>query len=501
VSEQLTVYNTLGREEQSFEPQSGNTVNMYVCGVTVYDDCHVGHGRAYVTFDVIRRFLEHEGFDVNYVENFTDVEDKIIDRAEEEGKSWEQVAEENIEAYTEVMSRLNIRHADETDDPEKSPRVSGCIPEIIEHVEGLIDNGSAYEVEGDVFFDIESFPEYGKLSGQDKDEMQSGSRVDVDERKQSPLDFALWKSVSSEEEQQGAPAWDSPWGRGRPGWHIECSVMAQSRLGDTLDIHGGGQDLIFPHHENEIAQSEGLTGEPFANYWIHNGFVTIDDEKMSKSEGNFYTLKELMDGVEMDGETVAFDPMTIRYFILTRHYRSPIDFSFDRLKEAEKSLGRIREGVKRLRRAMNGDDVTDDADGEAPSLDTARSEFLSAMREDFNTADALGQVQTLIRDWNTLLSEQGEQLTADQKAVAFEHVRFLEEALETILGIPLQTGNGDSGEDESVDSDVREMLEERENARENGDYEEADRLRDEIQSRGYRVIDTPQGTELEPIDE
>lgn len=498
MSDAITVYNTLGRERQSFEPENDDLVRMYVCGVTVYDDCHIGHGRAYVIFDVIRRFLDHEGYDVRYVENFTDVDDKIIARAEEEERPWQEVAEENIEGYQDVMDRLNILHAREVDDCERSPRVSGCIPEIIDHVSDLIENEMAYEVDSDVYFSVEQFPGYGKLSGQDHEEMESGSRVDVDERKQSPLDFALWKSVSPEEEQAGAPAWESPWGRGRPGWHIECSVMAQSRLGDTLDIHGGGQDLIFPHHENEIAQSEGLTGKPFANYWIHNGFVTIDDEKMSKSEGNFYTLAELMDGVEVDGETYQFDPITIRYFILTRHYRSPIDFSFERLEESEKSLERIRNGITRLRRAINSSEVDPDSSDSPPDLESAQQRFLKSMRNDFNTADALGQVQKLIGEWNSILSEQEEILTPDQKAVGFEHLQWVKTSLEEILGIPTEKDIEDTTKTRGIDLEA--LLEERSDARESGDYDRADEIRDQIQEAGYRVVDTPSGPELEPMN-
>ena len=495
MSDAITVYNTLGRKRMQFKPQEVDTVRMYVCGITAYDDCHVGHGRAYVTFDVIRRFLDYEGYDVQYVENFTDVDDKIIERAKQEGRPWDEIAEENIERYREVMDRLNIIHAREVDDRERSPRVSGCIDEIIEHVSGLIEKGIAYEVEGDVYFSVDKFSDYGKLSGQDREQMQSGSRVDVDQRKQSPLDFALWKSVPQEQEEQGAPAWESPWGRGRPGWHIECSVMAQTRLGETLDIHGGGQDLIFPHHENEIAQSEGLTGQPFARYWIHNGFVTIDDEKMSKSQGNFYTLAELMDGIEVDGQTYQFDPITIRYFILTRHYRSPIDFSFERLQESEKSLERIRNGITRLRRAVNHSEIHSESSKSPPVLETAREQFLNSMRNDFNTADALGQIQKLVGEWNTILSEQGERLTPDQKAVGFDHCQWAKRALEEVLGIPL----GEAKEDQEI-SDFQELLDERSRARETGDYERADEIRDRIQEAGYRVVDTPSGPQLEPLD-
>ncbi|MFB6356734.1 MAG: cysteine--tRNA ligase [bacterium] len=486
--DEITIFNTLGREQETFQPADPDHVKMYVCGVTVYDDCHLGHARAYVVFDVVRRYLEERGFTVDYVENFTDVEDKIFDRAQELGIGWKELADRYIDAYIKVMDKLNIKHAQEAREGKKSPRVSDTIPEIIDHIQGLIENDHAYEVEGDVYFAVERFDDYGKLSGQDRDEMESGARVDVDERKQSPMDFALWKSVSEEERKNGVPSWESPWGQGRPGWHIECSVMSQTHLGDTLDIHGGGQDLIFPHHENEIAQSEALTGETFSTYWLHNGFVTIDDEKMSKSEGNFYTIKELI-------EDHNLDPMTLRYFILTRHYRSPIDFSFDRLEEAEEALGRLEALYRRFGEVLNLEFEEGKIDLTLPELAPLQTRFHESMSRDFNTAEALGYLQDWAGNWNRCLNEveSSRKVSPDMRERIEESREWFRYVLEDVLGITLESG---SAADDAVPDRIKEMLEKREQARERGDYQTADELRDQIQQEGYVVEDTPQGTRV-----
>lgn len=478
---EIQVFNTLGRELQDFEPRDSTTVNMYVCGVTVYDDCHIGHGRVYVVFDVIRRFLEYEGYTVNYVENFTDVEDKVFNRATEEDKTWDQVAQENIDSYIDVMDDLNIIHADEARNDVNSPRVSGHIQEIIDHVDALVDKGVAYERGGNVFYEVNTFSGYGKLSGQDTDEMMSGSRIEVDERKKSPLDFVLWKDVSPEGEENGIPAWDSPWGRGRPGWHIECSVMASESFdAETLDIHGGGRDLIFPHHENEIAQSEARTGEPFSKYWIHNGFVTIDEEKMSKSEDNFYTLKELMDEYE-------FQPMDLRYFILTRHYRNPIDFSFSRLEEAQSARETMESFKSRLKTLLDESAVNSEGNELAPEL---RTQFLNSLRTDFNTAKAIGILHKWISKWNETLSEwELDTLNSDREASIQSALDWFDTVVNDILGLQVhgtKTGEGMSQE-------IQGMLRERDEARANGNYEKADEIRDRIRELGYEIEDTPQG--------
>jgi len=475
VPSSLELYNSLGRTTQTFEPLEEGRVRLYVCGVTVYDDCHIGHGRAYVVFDVLRRFLEWEGYEVRHVQNFTDVEDKIIGRAREENREPEEVAVEYTRAYFDVMDRLNVRRAD------VYPTVRGHIAEIIEHVEGLLRKDMAYEAEGSVYFRVEKFEDYGKLSGQDPDEMLSGARVEVEEHKQSPLDFALWKAS-----KEGEPAWDSPWGPGRPGWHIECSVMSRTHLGDTLDIHGGGRDLIFPHHENEIAQTEGLTGKPFARFWVHNGFVTVDEEKMSKSEDNFYTLEELYD---------EFDPAVIRFFILTRHYRSPLDFSFERLHEAREALERLRGFHRRLREAEAWPcgRVAGDADAQAPDREAVREDFLDALRSDLNTARALGHLQEWVRAWNRTLEDWQKQprLARGQQEAISRARAWLEEALEEILGVP--SGGGDTSGGGDVDDLVEMCLRIREQAREQGHYGIADALRDGLEERGFEVEDTPRG--------
>jgi cysteinyl-tRNA synthetase len=475
---------------------------MYVCGVTVYDECHVGHGRVYVTFDVIRRFLEYEGYDVQYVVNFTDLEDKIINRAEERDTTPSKLASRYTSAYFEVMDQLNVRRAD------VHPTVTGHVPQIIEHVEGLLEKDMAYEVDGDVYFDVKKFDDYGKLSGQDPDEMESGSRVDVDERKKSPLDFALWKKS-----EPGEPSWESPWGEGRPGWHIECSVMSRTHLGDTLDIHGGGRDLIFPHHENEIAQTEALTGEPFTRYWMHNGFVTIDDEKMSKSEGNFYTLKEIFE---------EFHPRVVRYFYLTRHYRSPLNFSFDRLKEARKALGRLGDFDERLREAESWSTDAEGQDADHPSLEECRERFMNSMREDFNTAEAVGHVQEWMRKWNGTLDEwiKQDHLDAEQHTAITSARSWLEEVFGEVLGIDLQPaqqtggensssskslkeGSGDSGNNHFEDPrELADALREfRDQFREDEAYEMADELRDFVEDLGWGIEDTPKGSKLVPTDD
>ncbi|MFB6345537.1 MAG: cysteine--tRNA ligase [bacterium] len=476
MSDELRIYNSLGRETQTFQPLTDGKVNMYVCGVTVYDDCHVGHGRVYVTFDVVRRFLEHEGYDVNYVVNFTDLEDKIINRARELGEEITAITERYTQAYFDVMDQLNIRRAD------VHPTVTGHIPEIIEHVQGLIDRDMAYEVEGNVYYDVSEFEDYGKLYGQDPEEMESGSRVDVDERKKSPLDFALWKDSDEDE-----PSWESPWGEGRPGWHIECSVMSRTHLGDTLDIHGGGRDLIFPHHENEIAQTEGLTESPFSRYWMHNGFVTIDDEKMSKSEGNFYTLEEVFG---------KFNPEVIRYFYLTRHYRSPLNFSFDRIREAGEAFGALTRFRRRLLEAEGWASGGEKSGPDAPDLDSHRRAFLDSMREDFNTAEALGHVQNWMGEWNEVLNqwERKDALHRSEHEAITQARDWLRISLEDILGLDFD-GQSESGAGDGDTEALMDLLVSlRDRAREQENYEMSDEIRDRLQDLGYKLEDSPRGT-------
>ncbi|MGM0381162.1 MAG: cysteine--tRNA ligase [bacterium] len=473
----IYIHNTETGKLEEFEPQEDDEVKMYACGVTVYDDCHVGHGRAYVVFDTIRRYLEYRGYEVKYVQNFTDIDDKIINRARELEIDFGRLAQEYTGKYFSVMDRLNIKRAD------VYPSVTGHIDEIIEHVAGLIEKGYAYEVDGDVYFNVDKFEEYGRLSGQDPEEMEEGSRVEAEANKKSPLDFALWKKSGDDE-----PGWESPWGVGRPGWHIECSVMSQCHLGESLDIHGGGRDLIFPHHENEVAQSEALTGQPLARFWVHNGFVTIDEDKMSKSAGNFYTLEELFE---------KFDPMVIRYFILSRHYRSPIDFSFDRLEEAAGALGRLQNLYEKLKQAEGWLAGGEESSIAAPELEECRREFFDAMDQDFNSAGALGSIQKWSRQWNEVLAEweKQERLDRKQQEKISRARRWLQIAAEEILGLNLEKREKTSADSAGIEEELVNLaVNLRDELRENELYELADEVRDKLLETGIELQDTPRGT-------
>jgi cysteinyl-tRNA synthetase len=478
IEEKIQVYNSLNGEMEEFESIRPGEVFMYVCGVTVYDECHIGHARVYVVFDVIRRYLQECGYDVTHIQNFTDIDDKIIDRADEEERDYSEVASEYTAKYFEVMDRLNVQRAN------FYPTVSGHIGEIIEFVKNLIEKDYAYEVEGDVYFSVEKFEGYGDLSGQDIEEMKEGSRIEVDSRKKYALDFALWKSSPPEK-----PGWDSPWGRGRPGWHIECSVMSQCHLAASLDIHGGGRDLIFPHHENERAQSEAHSNQPLARYWLHNGFVTIDEEKMSKSLGNFYTLRELYE---------KYDPQVIRYFILSRQYRSPINFSFDRLDEAASALEGLRNLYRRLKVAESWAGGSEVKELETPDLETVKKQFKESMNNDFNTAGALGTLQKWAGEWNKALSksERKDRLHRNVlRSISFAR-GWLEKSLRDILGLSLEaeaTSQSDGRESELVEL----MLEFRKWARENDNYELADKIRDSLGRVGIEIQDTPRGARWE----
>jgi len=387
----MKIYNTLTGKKEEFITLAPDVVGMYACGVTVYDHCHIGHARSAVVFDVIRRYLKYKGFDVTYVRNFTDIDDKIINRAKQEDISWDAVAGKYTEEYYKDMEMLGVARAD------VEPKATEHIPEIITIVQGLIDKGFAYETDGSVYFIVDKFPQYGKLSKRDKEEMVAGARVEVDERKNNPLDFALWKRSKN-----GEPFWDSPWGPGRPGWHIECTAMSIKHLGESFDIHGGGADLLFPHHENEIAQSEAYTGKPFAKYWVHNGFITIDKEKMSKSLGNFFTIKEVLD---------KYDPEVLRFFLLSTHYRSPIEFSDELLREAESSIDRYYTTVVRINDFLEKEYGTSRECSKAGKvfeeiLLSFEKKFEEAMDDDFNTALALGHVFELVREANRFLDHK-----------------------------------------------------------------------------------------------
>ena len=465
----IYITNTMSGEKEEFKPLEDRTVKMYVCGPTVYDHAHIGHARSAVVFDVIRRWLEYRGYKVIYVRNYTDVDDKIIKRAKEEGISWKEVAEKYIASYEEDMKALNIK------EPTYKPRVTEHIREIIEMIDGLIEKGYAYEAGGDVYFSVKKFPEYGKLSKRNVEELRAGARIEPGENKKDPLDFALWKKS-----KEGEPGWESPWGVGRPGWHIECSVMSMKYLGETMDIHGGGLDLIFPHHENEIAQSESYTGKTFARYWVHNGFVMVNKEKMSKSLGNFFTIKEILE---------RFSPDVLRLFLLSTHYRSPIDFSFERLGDSERALKRLLNFLDSLK-AIDGIEEVE-GEGEPIPVGEYRRMFESAMDDDFNTAKAVGALFELVKRANLLkdrVLKEG-RITKDEKFSFREAVEFVENALRT-LGFKLEKEK-ESGLEEKL---IELLIEVRGELRKKKEFQLADLIRDRLKELGIALEDLPTGT-------
>lgn len=473
----IKVYNTLTKQKEEFVPITPGKANIYVCGVTPYNHPHVGNARPFVTWDVIRRFLEHEGYDVTHVQNFTDVDDKIINTANKEGVQWFDICNRYIDSYFEVMDKLNVRRA------HVYPRVSEHINDIIATVQCLIDNGYGYVVDGDVFYSVEKFKYYGQLSGRNLEDMLAGARVDVDDRKRNPMDFALWKSA-----KPGEPAWDSPWGPGRPGWHIECSTMSMKYLGESFDFHGGGSDLIFPHHENEIAQSEGCTGiHPFVHYWLHNGFITVNEEKMSKSLGNFFMVIDILE---------HYDPETLRFFIVSTHYRSPLDFSDARLTEAQKSLARLRQAQETLGELSEMMSAGPTADSLAlrDKVKELREAFMEAMRDDFNTALAISHMFALAKEINIYhkaVVDAG--IKPDGKLVALLNDVLAEMC--SIIGVlektaaPAAEESGDSKEAELVEM----LIAMRQDARKNKNYALADELRNKLSEIGIVLQDTPQG--------
>ena len=394
----LKIYNTMTRRKEEFVPLREGRVGIYACGVTVYDFSHIGHARAMVVFDVVQRYLRWCGYDVVFVRNYTDIDDKIINRAHEEGVGFNEIAERFITEFDRDMAALGVQT------PTYTPRATEHIRDMIVLIQTLIAKGIAYEIDGDVYFSVKRFPGYGKLSGKNLDELMAGARVEIDERKQSPLDFALWKKS-----KQNEPFWESPWGNGRPGWHIECSVMSQKYLGETFDIHGGGMDLIFPHHENEIAQSEAATGKPFARYWMHNGFVNINQEKMSKSLGNFLMIRDVLK---------SYHPEAIRLFLLSNHYRSPIDFTDKIMDEATVSLDKIYAALERTEGVIQRSEKTGDS----------WQKFAEAMDDDFNTAKGIGILFDAVRNINRLMDEHSGNIPDDSR-------KILEAELSDILKI------------------------------------------------------------------
>ncbi len=464
----MKVYNTLTRRKEELKTIEDGKVRIYVCGPTVYNFFHIGNARPFVVFDTLRKYLRYRGYDVKFVQNFTDVDDKIINKAREEGVTAPEISERYIEEYYKDAAALNVEKAD------VHPRVSEHIPEIISFVQTLIDKGYAYERNGDVYFSTRKFDGYGKLSKKDIDELESGARIAINEDKDDPLDFALWKARKEPDEI----AWECPWGMGRPGWHIECSAMAKKHLGDTIDIHAGGQDLQFPHHENEIAQSECCNGVPFANYWMHNGYITIDHEKMSKSKGNFFTVRDILK--EYDGEV-------IRFFLLSGHYRSPIDFSDKLMEQAKNGLARMQNARDNLRHLMengNEGEMTAAEKEAADGFDAYRQSFIQAMDDDLNTADGVSAVFELVTAINQAVRGGA------TKAFAKAAMDVLME-LCGVLGL-LQ----DAEEEEAIDDDVQALVEERQEARKAKNYARADEIRDLLKARGITLKDTPQGVQI-----
>lgn len=471
----IKVYNTLTRQKEEFVPIVPGKASIYVCGVTPYNHPHIGNARPFVTWDVIHRFLEHEGYEVTHVQNFTDIDDKIIDAANKEGVAWSDICGRYMDAYFEAIDKLNVRRAD------IYPRVSDHMPEIIAMVEQLIENGFAYVVEGDVYYRVEKFEHYGELSGRNLEDMLAGARIDIDERKENPMDFALWKAA-----KPGEPSWTSPWGEGRPGWHIECSVMSMKYLGETFDFHGGGSDLIFPHHENEIAQSEGCTGKhPFVKYWLHNGFITVNEEKMSKSLGNFFLVIDILE---------HFEPETLRFFILSTHYRSPLDFSDERLKEAERSLARLATAQENLcsLAKIPGAGPTEQSLVLYKKIEGFRNEFLDAMRDDFNTSLAISYMFALGKEINTYYqSVVSGETKPDGRLVNIMKKIFTEMC--GVIGV-LEKSALQASADAGLENALMEILIGiRQEARQNKNYAQADSLRDKLAGAGIILEDTPQG--------
>lgn len=457
----LSVFNTLTRRKERFETLEPKRVRMYVCGPTVYNDIHIGNARPFVFFDVVRRYLSHKGYDVTYVQNFTDVDDKLIDAAAEKGMTVREVADHYIAAYFDVTDRLGVKRADH------HPRVMEHMPDIIESIGVLIDKGFAYEAEGHVYFRARKHKDYGKLSKQSLEDLQAGARVEVSDAKEDPLDFVLWKPA-----KPGEINWESPWGKGRPGWHIECSVMSQKYLGDTLDIHAGGSDLMFPHHENEIAQSEALTGKPFTRYWLHNGFINMDDEKMSKSLGNVVRVNELLD---------EHDPLAVRYLLLSAHYRHPLNFSPELIEQAGGALERIQNCVANLehRLAVSRSERIE-ADAEE-AIEAVTAQFETAMDDDFNTPNGISAIFEAVRHANEFLA---------RPVVYRESVQAYLDWFETfagdIFGLLVKNEGLPEGE-------VEALIAERDEARARRDFARADEIRDALKEKGIILEDTPQG--------
>lgn len=486
----IKLYNTLTKKKEVFEPLANGRVGIYACGITAYDCCHVGHARSAVVFDVITRYFRYRGYLVTYVKNFTDVDDKIIAKANSEGKTISEISGRYIREHDEDMDALRIAR------PTVAPRATEHIDGMINLIKILFDKGLAYEVDGDVYFAVEKFKGYGKLSGRSLDDMMAGARVDVSEKKKYPLDFALWKAS-----KEGEPWWESPWGKGRPGWHIECSVMSQHFLGETFDIHGGGEDLIFPHHENEIAQSEGATGKPLANYWVYNGFVKVESEKMSKSLGNFFTVKDILKN---------YHPEVIRLFMLQSHYKSPVDFAEDSLSEARMGMDRFYATLRAIKEALTGcedmsgitvDRISENNRDVFDRLVSLLDKFKDAMDDDFNTPRAIGHIFDTVRHVNSYM--------ADEKFSISPETCFILEAAKSaiaevggVLGLFLDDPDDYYTQDRDREArkrgldvnEIERLIEERRAARLAKDWKRADEIRHILADKKIIVKDTPTAT-------
>ena len=466
----MKIYNSLTRKKEEFVPLEPGKVSMYVCGPTVYNYFHIGNGRTFIVFDTIRRYMEYRGYEVNFVQNFTDIDDKMIHKANEENTTVKEIGDKYICEYYKDADGLNIKRA------TTNPRATEYISEIIDFVSGLIEKGYAYEVNGDVYFRTKKFEGYGQLIGQNLDDLQAGARINVDERKEDPMDFAIWKA-----QKPGEPAWECPWGLGRPGWHIECSCMAKNLLGDTIDIHAGGMDLAFPHHENEIAQSEALTGKKFANYWMHAAFLNVNNQKMSKSLNNFLTARDALK---------EYDADVIRFLMLSGHYRIQLNFSNELLESAKASIERLYNAIGNLENLISevkNEKMTDEEIKYLESLDTYRQRYIEKMDDDFNTADAISVLFDLIRDTNSNIGINSSK-------------ELCEKALELIreLGLPLgilqKTTKGD------LEAEIEALIAERQQARKDRNFALADKIRDDLKAKGIELLDTPQGVRWKKVD-
>ncbi|TYP47021.1 cysteine--tRNA ligase [Thermosediminibacter litoriperuensis] len=459
----MKIYNTLTKRKEEFRPLNDNKVTIYACGPTVYDFFHVGNARVFITFDVVRNYLKYRGYEVKFVQNFTDIDDKMIKRANEEGVTVKELGDRFIEEYFKDADALNIKRAD------VHPRATEHIQDIIEFIKVLIEKGYAYEVEGDVYFAARKFPGYGKLSGQNLEELEAGARVEPGEKKKDPVDFALWKA-----KKPGEPSWPSPWGEGRPGWHIECSVMAVKHLGETIDIHGGGPDLIFPHHENEVAQSEAATGKPFARFFMHVGYLNINNEKMSKSLGNFFTVREILK---------EYDPEVLRFFMLSSHYRSPINFSRELMEQSKSALERLYNALYAMEHLQNAAPERPLNGEEEEYLKKQlenKNKLIDSMDDDFNTAGAIAVLFDMIREFNVSLNENSSR----------EAVRKTKEMVLELGGV---LGFFSKFQPLLLDEEIERKIKEREEARKAKNYALADKIRDELRARGIILEDTPAG--------